>query len=249
MSALQRSLIGLAALVIILAGGSATAQIPDKFTNLEVLPKDISKRELVSVMRGFASALGKRCNYCHVGENPQSLEGYDFASDEKESKVVARTMMKMVDAINTTYLAELGREDVIRVRCVTCHHGISEPETIDAIVLDVTAKEGVEPAMAKYRELREEYYGSASYDFSSGPLNKVAETLAREREDVTGAIAVMKMNIELNPDDSYPYILLGQLYQASGDTAAAIASVEKSLELEPDNKWAQGLLEKLKAGQ
>ncbi len=77
------------------AGGVAVAQIPDVFTNLKVLPKDIGKRELINVMRGFAGAVGGRCNYCHVGENADTLEGFDWASDDVETKPVARAMMKM----------------------------------------------------------------------------------------------------------------------------------------------------------
>jgi hypothetical protein len=52
--------------ILLLAGTPAAAQFPDKFTNLKVLPKDISKRELESTMRGFAFALSVRCDHCHV---------------------------------------------------------------------------------------------------------------------------------------------------------------------------------------
>ena len=91
---------------LLVAGVPAThAQIPDEFTNLKVLPKDISKGELVSVMRGFAGGLGVRCNHCHEG--PGNLQGMDFATDDKESKRTARAMMLMVKAINGEYLAKL----------------------------------------------------------------------------------------------------------------------------------------------
>jgi len=249
MSILERRLIALTTLVVLAMVGPASAQIPDEFENLKVLPKDISKRDLVNIMRQFAGALGKRCNYCHVGENPASLEGYDFASDEKEPKRVARIMMNMTGEINNTHLPELKRDSVIRVRCITCHHGVDEPETIDNIVLAVVEDDGLDAAIAKYREMREEYYGKASYDFSAGPLNTVAESLAGKRDDVAGAITVMKMNIEFNPDQSFSHLFLGQLYQSSGDKAAAIASVEKSLEIDPDNKWAKGMLEKIRASE
>ncbi|MGB8131789.1 MAG: hypothetical protein WCG81_18525, partial [Candidatus Angelobacter sp.] len=46
-------------LVMLLAlSTEATAQIPDKFTNLQVLPKETSKAELVSIMRNYAGDLG-----------------------------------------------------------------------------------------------------------------------------------------------------------------------------------------------
>ena len=77
-------------LVALALATSAAAQIPDQFTNLKVLPKDIAKGELVSLMREFSGALGVRCGHCHVGESATSLEGFDFAADDKEPKRVAR---------------------------------------------------------------------------------------------------------------------------------------------------------------
>ena len=59
--------------VLQFGGGAVSAQIPDEFTNLKLLPKDISKRELIGIMREFASGLGKRCNYCHPGGNPTPI--------------------------------------------------------------------------------------------------------------------------------------------------------------------------------
>ena len=61
----------------------AEAQIPDTFTNLQVLPKDTSKAELTSTMRRFAFALGVRCEYCHV-ENADKK--FDYATDDKQEK-------------------------------------------------------------------------------------------------------------------------------------------------------------------
>jgi len=66
-------MIGLAALGALLTASPARAEIPDEFTNLEVLPEDITRGELVSIMRGFAGALGVRCNHCHVGEDPSDF--------------------------------------------------------------------------------------------------------------------------------------------------------------------------------
>jgi len=60
--------------------------VPDEFTNLQIFPKDVGKRELISTMRRFADALGVRCNYCHAG--PDNLEGTDFAADKLETKRV-----------------------------------------------------------------------------------------------------------------------------------------------------------------
>jgi tetratricopeptide (TPR) repeat protein len=248
MSIFERRLILLALAAVMIIPGPAVAQIPDEFTNLKVLPEDISKRELMGIMRAFAGALGKRCNYCHVGEDANDLATHDFASDEKETKKIARIMMGMTNEINTTHLPKLENEKVTRVRCVTCHHGVDKPETIDNVMLSVTEEGGVDAAVAKYRELRDEYYGSAAYDFGAGPLNSVAETLA-QKNDLAGAITIMKMNVEFNADQPFSHLLLGQLYQMSGDKDQAIASVKKCLELDPNNRWAKDILEKLQAGE
>jgi len=232
-------------LLLALVALPATAQIPDEFTNLKVLPKDIGKRELVSIMREYSKALGQRCKFCHVGESPDSLEGYDFASDEPEHKRVTREMMKMVAEINGKLLPAAGKDDA-RVRCVTCHRGVDEPETLDHLLLEIVESKGVDEAAARYRSLRDEYYGTGSYDFSANTLNEVAETLAQERGDVDGAIAITRLNVEFNPDAARSHLMLGQLYAQKGDKAAAIASLERVLQLDPGNRWAERLLKQVR---
>ena len=79
-------------------------------------------------MRGFTGALGVRCNHCHVGPGPATLEGFDFASDAKETKKVARVMIRMTQEINTRLLPQTGRSPLTEVRCMTCHRGVTKPE-------------------------------------------------------------------------------------------------------------------------
>ena len=95
------------ALFVCVVAAPASAQIPDKFENLKVFPKDIPKADLIAAMRNFSRSLGVRCTFCHVGEEGQPLSSFDFVSDENDHKNTARVMMKMVDGINNTHLAEL----------------------------------------------------------------------------------------------------------------------------------------------
>jgi len=103
-------------------------QLPDKFTNLQVLPKNISKDQLVSTMRLFSRSLGVHCDFCHeVSETSQN-----WASDKKDEKNAARNMMKMVHDINTNFMPKLeplpGEEmKQANVNCWTCHRGQKEP--------------------------------------------------------------------------------------------------------------------------
>ena len=100
-------------------------------TNLQVLPKDIPKPQLVQLMRGFAMGLGVRCEHCHVGEG-NDLSTFDFASDAKPQKVTARRMIVMAREINTKLLAGFppGRDEATpAVTCYTCHRGQTKPLT------------------------------------------------------------------------------------------------------------------------
>jgi hypothetical protein len=50
-------------LLVSIPAARAGAQVPEKFTNLKVFPKDVAKQDLVGAMREFSSALGVRCGY------------------------------------------------------------------------------------------------------------------------------------------------------------------------------------------
>lgn len=229
-----------------LVPNSATAQIPSEFTNLQVLPEDISRAQLVGIMRSFSGGTGLRCSNCHVGEEEASnFEGYDFASDDKELKRVARAMMEMGREINGPLLAATGREDRIRVQCATCHRGVRRPVALTDEILDAFRESGVDAAEARYRELREQYYGRAAYDFGQGSLNMVTETLAREG-DSDAALAMIALNIEHNPEEHWPHMLQAQVMAQSGDLDGAIASAEKALELDPGNEFYMQQIERLK---
>jgi tetratricopeptide (TPR) repeat protein len=235
-------------LLFVLPG--SRAQIPDSYENLEILPREISKSELVPIMRGFAGALGVRCSHCHVG--PDNLQGMDFATDERPTKRVARKMMKMVASINADTLSglETGRERTVEVDCRTCHRGVTVPAPIDRLVEIRLSEEDAEAAATFYRELREQYYGSAAYDFSPRPLNSLAERLGGS-DQTDAALAVLRLNLEFSPDDPATHLMIGRIHAARGELDQAIAATKEALRLDPDNRWARSMLERLEqaAGQ
>ena len=113
---------------------AAQGQGPDVFAspkNLQVLPKDLDSQTLRGLMVGAAQGLGVRCWACHIGEEGQDLATFDFASDEKPMKLVAREMFRMTMQINETVMpavAKLQKDaEAERVRCVTCHRGEVKP--------------------------------------------------------------------------------------------------------------------------
>jgi len=239
--------LGLTLVILCLVAVPAGAQVPDEFTNLKLFPKDIGKRELMSAMRQFAGALGVRCNHCHKG--PENLQGMDFATDELEPKRVARAMMKRSGEMNDNLLPTTGRDSLLRVRCVTCHRGIARPEQLDDILAAALEEDGVDAAVERYQEVRDEHYGSGSYNFSAGTLNGLAETLAREKQNVDGAIQALEMNVEFNPDAAYSFMMLSQLQMMKGDNEAALAAIQRAIALEPENERAKQMLERVKAAE
>ena len=109
------------------AGPPAFANPPHK--NLKVLPQDISAQQLLGTMKFFAQSLGVRCTYCHVGQEGQPLSSFDFASDAKAHKNIARGMMRMVKEINGNLPGITGEADS-KVTCFTCHRGSTTPATM-----------------------------------------------------------------------------------------------------------------------
>jgi len=222
------------------------AQIPEEFTNLEVLPDDIEQRQLMNAMRGFASGLGVRCEHCHVGEPGQPLRTFDFASDEKETKRKAREMMRMVNAINGQHLAGLSTrsEPAIEVQCATCHHGQSRPLTLQRVLLDTHADAGIEGTKEEYAELREQYFGTWTYDFGETQLIGVAQQLGTRGNHADG-LAMLELNLEFFPQSAATVYTQGEMHLAQGDTVTAVSKYRASLELDPRNRAAQRRLTEL----
>lgn len=223
---------------ITFASGPASAQIPDKFTNLKVLPKGISKQELQSTMRGFAFALGVRCEHCHV-EKTTPNKGLDFAADDKDAKKTARVMLQMVAAINHDYISKVPKATPIQVQCVTCHHGLTEPRALNVVLAETLEKEGVDKAVAQYHELRGKYYGSGQYDFGETSLNQLTESLLSQKKDQE-ALAIMELSFtENHPTSVWSYHMLAMTHQANGQIDKAIADYRKVLEVHPEDQWAR----------
>ena len=202
----------LAALLVLLGSTDGLAQRwqwPEKGENLKVLPEDIGPDELSTIMRGFTRALGVRCEHCHDDTNGNRLSEIDFPADTKETKEIARIMLKMVRRINDDELSELDedRPERVQVTCVTCHRGVALPRMLGDVLAEVNAEEGTEAAIAKYRELREQYYGGFSYDFGERSLLRLAERLLKQDK----------------PDDAVAFQLAlgptGEVYREAGDEA------------------------------
>ncbi|HEV8149983.1 MAG TPA: c-type cytochrome [Gemmatimonadales bacterium] len=214
--------------------------------NLQVLPKDLSRNEVVARMRVIAMSLGVSCEHCHVSTTgPDGREQNDFAADDKDTKKTARAMMRMVNDINDQYLiTTMGRtlSERHRVSCETCHHGLAKPRTIQAELLDAIDAKGADSAVALYRDLRSRYLNRGSYDFSELALADFGR-LTTQRPAV---FALLKLNLEFYPQSVPTFTALAQQSLQAGDTAAALDALSKASAIAPDNPQVKNLLARLK---
>lgn len=127
-----------AVLALAVALGAQSEQPPkDKtagqyYKNIKVL-NDIPASDLLPGMRYITTALGVKCDYCHVKDN--------FPNDDKRPKQTARQMMTMLFAINKNNFD--GRPEV---SCYTCHQGHNEPMGVPALPAEATEPQFIRPA-------------------------------------------------------------------------------------------------------
>ena len=95
----------------VLRGPEKTAGEVEK--NVKLL-KDLPYSQFLNTMASFNTALGVRCDFCHEEGN--------FASDAKQTKLIARKMIEMTHGINQTYF-----NGHMEVGCYTCHRGSEQP--------------------------------------------------------------------------------------------------------------------------
>ena len=101
------------------------------FHNLQVLPQNISRDDLITTMRRFKQALGVECSHCHAAM-PGDPKKLDFRSDAKPQKKSARVMLRMTNRINKDYVAHV-EEAYTRVSCWTCHRGKTQPDVVPSL--------------------------------------------------------------------------------------------------------------------
>ena len=220
--------------------------------NLKVLPEDIKSEDLGMTMKGFTQALGVRCSTCHVGEEGMPIFEYDFESDEKPMKRSARLMLQMVEQINSELvptLNEVEETQRVEVRCVTCHRGRPQPKLIEDVLDEMLADGGLDAALEEYGSLRENYYGSHSFDFSAGVLSSFAESLAG-RGELDSALEFAKIGAVEHPESYMSHFVLAEIYREVGDPAAALEGYERAIELNPRAKqFLAPRMEEIQAGE
>lgn len=116
-------------------GGRPMRNFPPP-TNLQVLPKDLTGRQVRDMMETWAGSLGVKCEFCHTADpnkvGPNGRPRMDFANDSKPDKQIARIMYTMTQQINKDTISKAMDMDKdgmgTPVTCGTCHRGHEMPE-------------------------------------------------------------------------------------------------------------------------
>jgi hypothetical protein len=215
---------------------------PDTLINTKVFAHATPVTQVIGAMRNFTSDLGVRCQFCHLGQEGQPLDKFDFASDEKRTKLVARQMMLMVQEINRRVdtLPRAGGA-ALQVTCGTCHRGVSRPTPLFTVLADIGAVSGADSAVRAYKALRNRYYGRAAYGFGESSLNIAAFRLGQAGK-FDEAFALLKLNEEQFPTSSGLAVFRGNIALMKGDTTAAEAAFREAIKRDSTNNEARGRL-------
>lgn len=194
------------ALIVVAAGLPIEALAQDRdYENLQVLPEDISRRELTSTMLANLEGLGlprrgnEGCLFCHEGSMDVPRSEWDYASDARVEKRKAREMMAMTHEVNRRISAIESRIDPdFEVTCGTCHKGRTDPRPLDRRLIEAYEESGYGALDDLYVELRERYFGADAYDFRVQTLFELAGSVAAAGS-LDDAIAVSELNERFFP--------------------------------------------------
>lgn len=108
-----------------LAASTDTRPAEQVYKNIQVL-KGMPAHQLVRTMKSYTTALGVRCEFCHVTAPGSEIPGFGaFSKDDLETKKTARKMILMVGDIREKYFG-----DKQAPTCWTCHRGNKQPEFV-----------------------------------------------------------------------------------------------------------------------
>ncbi len=231
---------------LVLAAQGSSRFPPDSLINTRIIPRGTPVTRVIGMMRDFAGDLGVRCQFCHVGEEGMPLEQFDFASDARRTKLVAREMMAMMAEINRRVDSLPGDSPRVAVTCETCHRGVSRPVPLPTIVTEAAVAAGSDSSIRAYRALRERHYGRSAYDFGEPTLNIAALRLARNAR-YQEALAIVGLNEEFFPRSAGVAVVRGNVLLLRGDTAAAVSAYREALDRDSTSGEARNRLRALGA--
>ncbi|MBM3277929.1 MAG: hypothetical protein FJY95_07585 [Candidatus Handelsmanbacteria bacterium] len=115
-------------------------------------------------------------------------------------------MMLLTQSINDSLATVIGRQEVMRVECITCHRGQTEPRTLRGVLTQTAATKGAEAAVAKYRELRDQFYGRGRYDFGENALIETIQSLEKDKAETAALPPLLQRNLAFFPQSAITHV-------------------------------------------
>ena len=84
-------------------------------------------------------------------------------------------------------------------------------------------------------------------EFLEGEFNGLGYRFVAQGDHPT-AIAVFKLNVEMNPDSWNVFDSLAEAYMRDGQNDLAVHNYNRSIELNPDNENGKQMLERIRTG-
>jgi cytochrome c553 len=118
-------------------GGARPPRTYTAPTNLKVLPKDMTGKQVHELMEEWAGSLGVHCDSCHTADpnniGPNGRPRLKFEDDSKPEKEMARIMYTMTEEMKANYIKKVADMDKMDspaapLTCGTCHRGHLDPE-------------------------------------------------------------------------------------------------------------------------
>jgi tetratricopeptide (TPR) repeat protein len=119
----------------------------------------------------------------------------------------------------------------------------SPRKSLTEVIDEALTKGGVELALKNFREFMNE--PANRYIFTEEPLLVAGDRLLNEKKPEQ-ALALFKLNAEINPHSFRSYFALGEAYARTGNKELAILNLEKSLAINPKTYEVAMRLKELK---
>jgi FimV-like protein len=152
----------------------------------------------------------------------------------------------MMNDINNNQLAKMFANDPdrIKVSCTTCHHGTTEPRKIEDVLWDTYSGNGAEKAIDQYKDLREKYYGSFTYDFREFSLIQLASRCEQQKK-YDDAIKFLDLNTNYFPDSQFTKMTLASVYIDMDQKDKATSILNDLIKAHPENDRAKRMLDRI----
>jgi tetratricopeptide (TPR) repeat protein len=132
----------------------------------------------------------------------------------------------------------------IRASSSSCHHSLLRPQILRDVLDAELAEHGSAAAVARYRALRTEYYGSDAYDFSESALPAFARRLVASNQS-DRALQFFRLNLEFYPESAETYLTLAEILLKQGDLDQARANYKEVLKRDPSNAFVLQRLQQI----